>query len=407
MHIAVVTGRFPVVSETFVLDQITGFIDAGHEVTIIAKPPRDDEAVHPDVDRYDLEEHTLHWSTGGEGGFGSLMAAAQSVGPMEMLRMLGRGIPAARRSGLSWAGELSHRAVAVADTPEFDVILCHFGPAGQKCQVLREVGALEGPLAVVFHGYDMSLYLENNGEDVYERLFETAELLLPISDHWKERLVELGAPKSKTVVHHMGVDPERFSFRERTLDKQQPVRLLTVGRFVEKKGIHYGIRAVARLVDDFPNLEYTIIGDGKMDRILEALAEHHEVTDHIDFRGWCDRSEVLEAMQNHHVLLAPSATGPGGDKEGIPVVLMEAMATGLPVVSTDHSGIPELVADGESGLLAAEKDVDDFAAKLLEMLENPDAWPQFGRCGREIVERKFAIDRLNEQLLELFEQRLR
>jgi colanic acid/amylovoran biosynthesis glycosyltransferase len=118
-------------------------------------------------------------------------------------------------------------------------------------------------------------------------------------------------------------------------------------------------------------------------------------------------AEVIDLLASHHLFVAPSVTAASGDREGIPNVLKEAMATGMPVVSTRHSGIPELVEDGVSGYLVSERDVGALASRLRDLVEHPERWPAMGRAGRTRVENGFASQRLNERLFQLYERAAR
>ncbi len=407
MHIAVIAGRFPAVSETFVLNQITGFLDAGHEVTIIAHAPTPGEAVHPEVTSRHLRRRTRYWSGppwrcgDGEAGFLSLL---QREGAKRFADAMVRLPAAAAASGEEKLSRLIERSARLCDLPSFEAILCHFGHQGRVAQALRDMRILRGPLATVYHGYDMSVFPQQNGSDCYRRLLAAGDLHLPISDYWADRLRRWGAPPEKIKVHHMGVDVGRFQMTPRRLEGPE-IRVLSIGRLVQKKGITYGLEAFSRaaLVND--RLRYTIVGDGPLRGDLERQAKDHGVADKVDFRGWCDRDEVHQALMNHHLLLAPSITADDGDMEGIPVVIMEAMATGMPVISTIHSGIPELVEHGKCGFLASEASVDELTRHLTELALAPQRWPDVGRAGRSIIEEEFDIRTLNRDLVKLFESR--
>ena len=114
----------------------------------------------------------------------------------------------------------------------------------------------------------------------------------------------------------------------------------------------------------------------------------------------------MKILSNSDILLAPSITAHDKDQEGIPVVLMETMAMGLPIISTLHSGIPELVQDGISGYLVPERDVDALAEKLNYLIEHPELWSEMGKAGRAFVEENFNIDKLNDRLVEIFQSLL-
>ncbi|TDP73485.1 glycosyltransferase [Bradymonas sediminis] len=397
------------ISETFILSQITGLIDRGHDVEIFASPPKVPGKTHQDVDGYDLLSRTHYWPT---------LASTPEAGWVEAASGAGQQLGQFARKGLenaAWAATVTRRlaraGVDIAQSPElwaravslggprrFDAVISHFGHVARETQMLRDLGALEGPLVTVFHAWDVTVYLRDKGTDIYQDLFERGELLLPISEHWQNRLIELGSPAERTKVHHMGIDCAKFEFSPRTPDADGIVRLISVARFVEKKGLYYAIRALARVVEQHPNIEYHLVGDGPLRPQIEALVEELGLSENVRFLGWRTHAEVAELLDQTHILWLPSVTALSGDTEGIPMVLMEAMARGLPVLSTYHSGIPELVEDGVSGALVPERDISGMAEKLTEMLENPQSWPEMGRAGRARVEAEFNIDRLNDRL---------
>lgn len=409
MRIAFVLGRFPVLSETFILSQITGLIDRGHDVEIFASPPRTPGKSHHDVRDYALLDKTHYWPT---------LATSSDKGRVASAVYAGRKAVKFGRSGLKdtrWAASVTARmahlgadlnaqspqlwasAVSLGGARKFDIIISHFGHVARETQMLRDLGVLEGKLVTFFHAWDVTVYLRENGSDIYQHLFEHGDLLLPISEHWRNRLIELGSPPERTMVHHMGIDCAKFDFAPRAANNDV-VRLISVARFVEKKGLYYAIRALARVVEKFPNLEYHLVGDGPLRPKIEALVAELGLQDNIRFLGWRTHTEVAEFLDQMHLLWLPSVTALSGDTEGIPMVLMEAMARGLPVLSTYHSGIPELVQDGVSGALVSERDIAGMAEKLTKLLENPDKWAAMGHAGRARVETEFNIELLNNCL---------
>ena len=183
-----------------------------------------------------------------------------------------------------------------------------------------------------------------------------------------------------------------------------PINILTVARLVEKKSVHYGIEAVAKVVKRYPFVQYEIAGDGPLKGDLVGLIDKLDINENVKLLGWKQQNEISELMSHADILLAPSVTGKEGDQEGIPVVLMEAMARGLPVISTYHSGIPELVQDGRSGFLVRERDIDALAEKLEHLITHPEMRDQMGAEGRKYVEENYNIDKLNDRLVEIYEE---
>lgn len=401
MRIAVFVEKFPVLSETFVLNQITGLIDRGHDVHVYSWRPADTVA-HGEVAEYRLLERTHYWPERTKSWTWRLIrSSVKACASPTLLRPFLRSLnPAFGNHGRSLNLALKSLTTAGA---EYDVLLCHFGKIGREVLNLKRIGAINGKLVTIFHGYDMSSYLLKYGEDVYAELLERGDLFLPISDHWKRRLVELGADESKIIVHRMGIDCSRFTYAQRNIPKSGAVKLISVARLVEKKGIEYSIRAVAKLLERGFDVDYSIVGDGPLRAELESLITKLNLGHRVHLDGWQEQDEVVARLGQAHVLLCPSVTAESGDMEGLPVALMEALAQGLPVVSTYHSGIPELIEDGKTGLLVEERDHSALADKLAELLEHPEWWPKFTEAGRQRVVEQFDIAVLNSGLEAIFE----
>lgn len=167
--------------------------------------------------------------------------------------------------------DLLFRIIPFLNKCPYDIIHCHFGPSGNLGVLLKDVGAIRGKVITAFHGYDLSSYLEKNENCIYETLFEMGDLFLPISRRWKEKLIKLGCRKEKIFVHRMGIDVGRFGFLQRKIWKNGKISILTVARLIEKKGVQYGIRAVAKVLKHYADVEYRIAGDGPLKRDLIGL----------------------------------------------------------------------------------------------------------------------------------------
>jgi colanic acid/amylovoran biosynthesis glycosyltransferase len=268
---------------------------------------------------------------------------------------------------------------------------------------LRRLGVLGGELVVAFRGADTTKYIARRGPRVYARTFRQARLLLPVCDFLGRRLVDLGAPPERVVVHRTGIDLRRWPYREREPKGGGRLRLVTVGRLVEKKGIEYVLRAVRILVDRGLDIEYRILGDGPRRDRVAALAAELGLEQRVVLHGRHAQEKLRDWLEGSDMLVAASVTAADGDEEGIPNVLKEAMALGLPVVGTRHAGIPELIEDGVSGLLVAERDEAGLADALERLAREPGRWAAMGRAGRAKVEMEYDIDRLNDRLVGLLE----
>lgn len=276
------------------------------------------------------------------------------------------------------------------------IIHAHFGPVGFRSLGLASV--LDIPLVTSFYGYDASLLLQREPEwrDRYPRLFEQGGVFLAEGPHMAQQLTRLGCPSEKVRVHRLGIETDNYSYQPRQRGGGEPARILMVGRFVEKKGISDGVRAFARFLDRGGEGHLTIIGDAREYESSQATkwrihrtVEETGVQNRVDFRGLVPKAELREAYYDHHIFLAPSRTASTGDNEGgAPVTIIEAQASGMPVVATRHCDIPSIVQDEETGLLADERDVDALAGHLWTIANSAEKLEGMGRQGHRYVSEK-------------------
>ena len=176
---------------------------------------------------------------------------------------------------------------------------------------------------------------------------------------------------------------------------------MSVARLVEKKGVEYGIRAMARLVAAGVEAVYNVVGDGPLREDLENLVRELGLTGKVNFLGTRPHAEIATLMREHNILLVPSITDAYGGMEGIPVVIMEAMATGLLVVASRHSGIPEIVRHEENGLLAAERNDAELAECLTAIRFDDARWQRLIMSARDTVHNEYDLERQNTGLAEM------
>lgn len=413
MKIAFIVTKFPSLSQTFVLNQITGLLERGHDVAIYARCPGDYPVMHADVEKYNLLDRTIYYKTVPQTiPENKFLRLTKTIG-LIITNLHEKPLPLIRSLNVFKFGKKAVSCQAVSKTimfldkmDEYDIVHCHFGSNGNLGAWLKDIGAITGKVITTFHGSDISKRIKKKGDKEYNHLFEVGDLFLPISERWKNELTKLGCREEKIVVHRMGIDTSKFPFSPRKMRNDGQVQLLTVARLVEKKGVEYGVRTVARVLKKYPQIEYKIAGDGPLMNDIKSLIEELNINDKVRLLGWQRQEEIVELIKEADILLAPSVTSEDGDQEGIPVVLMEALAQGLPVLSTQHSGIPELVQDGESGFLVPERDVDALAERLEYLIRHPEIWPEMGRVGRDYVERYYDINKLNDQLVELYQRLL-
>lgn len=402
MKIAFIVSGFPTLSETFILNQITGLLDMKHEVEIFAQFNPENEKVQPDVEKYQIMEkvHYFNIPKGKakrilKGLF--LICANFHKSPIKVLKSL--NIFKYGKEALSL--RLLYTLILFLDK-QFDIIHCHFGPNGIKGVFLKELG-VPGKYITTFHGYDVNCYPKIAGDDVYKHLFINGDIFTANTNFTKQQLIKLGCNPDKIVILPVGFRVERFKFTTRKIQEGEFIKILTVGRLVEKKGHKYALRAIAKVIKKHKNIRYIIAGYGPLRDELENLISELGIKRFVEFRGSVDQNEILKLYQEAHIFVLPSVTSSEGDREGQALVLQEAQATGLPVVSTLHNGIPEGVLDGKSAFLVPERDVDALAERLEFLIEHPEKWAEMGRYGRKFVEEKYDINKLNQQLVNIYQ----
>lgn len=290
------------------------------------------------------------------------------------------------------------RLASILRERRIKLIHAHFGPAGLL--MLPIARRLDIPLLVTFHGYDASTLLRRASyRESLHALFEYASVIA-VSNALAERLLDAGADLARLKVLRLGIPLHEFQYVARRplaekVRRDEPLRLLQVARLVEKKGTRHTLRAFAELLRAYPRCTLTIAGDGPLLSSMRRLAQELGLGHAVRFTGSIPSREVSRLMAESDACVQHSVTASDGDQEGLPVVLMEAMASGLPVVSTLHSGIPELVEDGASGYLVAERDEQAYAQKLRALLDDDG---QIGRRARLVIEQRFDMEAQNRKL---------
>lgn len=262
------------------------------------------------------------------------------------------------------------------------------------------------PLVVNFYGHDVAIFKqEKDSNPRIKRLFEKGDLFLAEGEVMKRELIKIGCPEEKVLVQHLGLDLEKFKFKERKLPENgEKIRILLIARFVEKKGIPYLIKAFANIRNKYTNVELKLVGDGPMKKSIKELIKSLGISPDVTLAGFKPYNEISNELLEAHIFVHPSIEAKDGDTEGgAPTILFAAQATGLPVISTYHADIPEVVLNGKSGYLVNEKDVADLTEKINYLLEHPDLWSKLGCEGRKHIEKNYNIVTQVKKLEEIYE----
>lgn len=259
-----------------------------------------------------------------------------------------------------------------------DRVLAEYGPTGTAMIDVCERAGI--PLVAHFHGIDAfhAKLLKENGN--YARLFGTAKAIVAVSREMETQLLTLGCPRGKVYYNCYGIEVDRFA---RADPAHSLKTFLAVGRFVDKKAPQLLLAAFAKARERDPEMRLVMAGDGPLWESTRSLARALGTDGAVEFPGVITQDQVAERMRTARAFVQHSVTTRDNDHEGTPLSILEAMASGLPVVSTRHGGIPDVVEHEVHGLLSAEADTDSMAAHLLRLANDPALATRMGAAGRE------------------------
>lgn len=367
--VAVATNTLGARSETFVTRHINS-LNVGRTVAICRR-----------VEGWSSTDHPV-LVIGGWGGTPVARAGNLLRAVWNQLCWGGIALPGARTN---------HAITCFLAEQDVRCILAEFGPLG--CIMQRAATRSGIPLYVYFRGRDATLLLANRGvRRAYRRLFPEVAGVIAVSRFLLDNLQSYGFSHPNTHVIPSGVDTEIF-----VPGRKDPGQLLSVGRFVAKKAPDIVIRAFARIASQYP-VRLDMIGDGPLLGECRHLAESLGVADRVFFHGAQPHEFVRQFMSSAFVLLLHSLTEPGGEAEGLPSVIQEAMAAGAVVVSTRHAGIPEAIESGRNGLLVTERDLDGYVQAIEQVMANPALAMEMARQARNDAEERFDAGMLRRRL---------
>jgi colanic acid/amylovoran biosynthesis glycosyltransferase len=396
LRIAFVVHRFPALSETFILNQITGLLERGHEVDIFATKPRKDEAVHPDVERYDLLQRTRYITYPHTLFERAVKASGLLIAHVPRRPALLRAMNVARygRTAISLRSLYS----AVSFLTEYDIVHCQYGTNGEAVGALLKELGLQRRIVTTFHRFDIRL-AQRHGIGRYHRLRAHGDCFIAISEYNRRQLLAWGFDPAKVVYHPVGIDSRVFAHAPSSSNGSgRDIGIITVARLAPQKAIHNGILAVLRLVRDQPDLRlrYDIVGGGPLHEELKALIGSLGLEGVVHLHGPLPQDGVFEILRRGHIFLLPSID------EITPVALMEAQAMGLPAIATTVGSTEEVILDGKSGFLVPPGDVDALVAKLRLLIEQPQLRGALGQYGSRHTRAHFDINALNDRLVQIY-----
>jgi len=266
---------------------------------------------------------------------------------------------------------------------------------------------LKIPLIVHFHGQDASRHevLERHKKG-YQEMFEYAARIIAVSNAMVQQLSGLGCPENKLVLNTCGPND---MFLELTPDFGEE-HFVGIGRFTDKKAPYYTILAFSEVLKNFPNARLTIGGDGLLLNACNNLVKYLKIEDAVSLPGKITPLAFKEMLKNAVAFVQHSVIAEDGDSEGTPLAVLESSAAGLPVISTKHAGIPDVVIDGETGFLVDEHDVDGMSKAMMKILADSGLARKMGEAGKQRIKNNFSMEKyiakLTDEISSVIDKRM-
>lgn len=383
MRIGYVLSVFPKLSESFILNEITELLSQNVDIQIFSVSHAHEDVLHDKYQSFNFVNRSFY--------FNKKFTKTSSLLKYGLRYLLRPPLIQNFRSKL--------RCVAVTSqfmkmAQKLDISLFHAHFASESAVIAMYLSeSLEVPFTFTTHAWD--LYSGANTaawsvkRQLLQKLCEEAAGIVSISNYNREFLImNIGVNPDKITVIHCGIDPNDF---KRTTPYMASKQILCVARLVEKKGVKYLIEAMSYLVKKHLDAKLNIVGTGPEEETLKKLASDLKVKDKIQFLGDVTDATLRNLYERSSIFVLPCVIAQDGDRDGIPVALMEAMSMELPVISTPISGIPELISDEENGLLVEPKNPVALAEAIDKLLEEPETCKRLGKQGRMTILERFNI----------------
>lgn len=397
MKIAYVLNVFPLISERWLVNEISELMENDHEIRVIALERSKDKVFHKGVSSKNLLSKTHFFR---EFSFHSLLTRKIFYTLLFFLKLIREDFTGFLFNPRGRIRPNLRIAYSCAFIPDCDIIHAHF--ATESATLAMELSKiLDKPFTFTVHAYD--IFKKKNIEDeLLPEKLAYADKIISISEYNKKYLLErFNLPPEKIEVIYLGAKPERY----KSLKKKGSVNhIITISRLVEKKGLLTLIEAFSLLDEWKIDFHSTIIGEGPLKSELSTSIKKHGLSQKVSLIGSVIDEKVDPLLASASIFVLPCIKAKDGDMDGIPVVLMEAMSSGLPVVSTNISGIPELVEDGVAGYLVPPNNPTELAKAIKRLLDNPPLRTKMGEKGAEKIVHEFNVKTNVKRLMNLWEE---
>ncbi|MGJ8666532.1 MAG: glycosyltransferase [Patiriisocius sp.] len=404
-HIGILTSYFPSSSETFVVNHVTGLIDFGFKVSILARKKESIEKTsQPSIfQEYNLLSKTQQYLPEIPlNRFDKFFFILKNLFKKSYNFFSFFKIVLFRKEG-SFSLHLKQwfNVIKFSQFNEISFFQAHFGINSEHIATMHELGAINKPFSATFHGVGGYAQTKDmpNLKKKYEYLFNKAEFITVNSRYLANNLINIGCEKKKIHIIPIGVDTKLFKFKNRIVSNE--IELVSVGRLVELKGHIYALEAVKILVDNGYQVNYTIVGEGDFESQLKLKIESLSLTKNVSVVGKKNQDEIIQIFHNSDIFVFPSITDSSGRAEAFGLASIEAQATGLPVIAFNSGGIMDTIADNKSGFLVPEKDIVKLASALEILINDPDKRYLMGKYARSWIEKNFNLDKILAKNIEL------
>lgn len=391
MNVVYYLWSFPKLSKSCILNEIYELERSGHNVAVCSLQEPNERIQHEEFDELNIP---IYYPEGPSYSDVLKLLSPKSLHPRILKNAVYRASPQQHAANLLRAKRCIEFIEALDWEP--DHFHTHFATL-PKFGARYAASYYHVPFTITTHAFD--LYEEPVGTYTGS-LLRSADRIVTISEYNKKYIREQFASRTPIDVVRAGIRPEKFAPSESTV----PNRVLSIARFVEKKGLRYAIEAVGIAVKQLPDIEYHIIGSGRLRSKLKQKVVESEIENNVTFLDNVSDHRLVTEINQAHCFLLPCVIAASGDRDGIPVALMEAMAMKTPPVSTTVSGIPELIDHGENGLLTEPRNASATADALLELLQNDVDWRNYTEQARKKVIDKFNVENEVEKLESTFQK---
>lgn len=279
---------------------------------------------------------------------------------------------------------------------KIDVIIAQYGLCG--VELMQFCNKYKFQLIVHFHGFDASVYevlIENI--EKYQKMFLEAKNIIVVSESMKKKLIEIGCPEKKLLLNTYG--PNNIFFKN-TPDYSSNT-FFFVGRFVNKKAPYITLLAFKELLNDIPEARLKMAGDGELLEVCMQLAKSYKIDRFVNFLGPLSTKEIVHELQNSLAYVQHSVVALNGDSEGTPLAILEASASALPVISTNHAGIKDVIIQNKSGFLVDELDIFAMKNSMKQIYIDRKLAKEMGEAGRKNIFENFNLDLYLNNILKI------